>query len=1442
MTGPTTQAGDGTEHEVVAGEYPWQVALYNGEMKLCSAVLIHEQWLLTAASCIPYLKEPYTVIAGAISLLHSDDDTGNDDGSQHTQRRMTSEIYIHPGYDARRMESDIALVKVMIPFELNDNVNVICLPNPKMHRDFRPGSKTGIAGWGHLPPVTERPGMCPKPTGDILNECDVEMCETDAECSEGEKCCRNGCDVMTCMEASPPGPGPRPGALMGGVIPLINHTMCNQTMMGAIPKGVICAGPTPMKHEGGGKEMMEEGGIVALLKWKREMREMEQRNGDDTDDDDRNVLFRGVDLVQTMSLIVKRIEGSDGSADAYGRRQSGVWSIGMTGEVMRSRTVSDGDDDGDDGMEDGWMKEGMEGEVDDVEGAWMGDGMEGGMEDKMKEDVRATKEKMMMTMMKKNCRGDLGSPLVAELEGRSYLLGVTTLPRGCLFGASPGLFTHVFNLHEWIRPIFNRKEPKRKRTMCTAGEFSCGDGWCIPEEYRCDGKKDCKLGTDEGQFCKGAMKGFNIYLDQHLNRSTVARPFPVTSFSQCAQACLMEPYLCPGFDVILLPTEADSPPIVSKPSTDDGGDYDDDDGDDDVDDGTKDVPYDVEDERGDKMPMMMDGMTIMCLLANSTSSVVGNKGKDISISRLNKAMMGKMPLAKPVYLHFKLPRHAPLAALFSPIMNLYLPTGLIVSPSYILGHDLAALLEDKSMALRFIKKLLMEDLVQTSCIFCFMSHPRWGAVREMEERVKMMREEAKNVLGVMMDEEGAGGGDGGMEGYVMRVREMKMQMRQMARNFTRVMNGMQADCDVMDIKRGLMMRIRRMMGNASCDMMGEDGDMVDGELREMEGGEDKEKPDSVMAVVMEMMEELGEVMPDLLMENMYPERDGMMTMMEMGLGVKMMMGRGSMMGDSWGMLGNGDVMSSFLTEKVETMMGMDPEDLAQNVNTSKLVTMMTREVVMIGHALATERCNQGNMTSGDAQEGWTPAMDADMDADDMPEANTFDTMRMKELGMRAKVGHQKWSIALSPRQVNTVNFRVLDVRGPMRGGGNIGKGFGMVVARGLGGVPMATDMIVSHVIRKMAITDQKMMDRDWGSREDMDGMSDGMGSPMTEEERGAMDWDRSTEDADTAAMGGVLPGNIDEDIFWKVVESLTEMTITSEMDRGSDLTHLIEAIWNGDIGKEAFIHGVGPSVFHRLYARVMMQQKMLDAPGRAYRLGDLHRGKSFDVYGSLVDVEQYTTNESDHGILMEYKAGWSCNQKNNKNMRVLTSPNFPRAYPSNARCNSFISAPPGHVVVLFVMRFKLQWSPYCLQDSLTVYDETTPQNWVKLGQGPFCGTTVPHIFRSSGQNLLVKFVSDVYHVGSTDKGFKIIYAFQPVARAMADQEAGPSSSSSEPEMTRTDAQTNMKVMRDKRMCMQISLGVISGVLFLVVVVGLVWIHSHSKTRREKAKEVYDTKF
>ena len=32
---------------------------------------------------------------------------------------------------------------------------------------------------------------------------------------------------------------------------------------------------------------------------------------------------------------------------------------------------------------------------------------------------------------------------------------------------------------------------------CTAEQFSCITGGCVPQQDRCDGKPDCKDGTDE---------------------------------------------------------------------------------------------------------------------------------------------------------------------------------------------------------------------------------------------------------------------------------------------------------------------------------------------------------------------------------------------------------------------------------------------------------------------------------------------------------------------------------------------------------------------------------------------------------------------------------------------------------------------------------------------------------------------------------------------------------------------------------------------------------------------------------------------------------------------------------------------------------------------------------------------------------------------------------
>lgn len=37
-------------------------------------------------------------------------------------------------------------------------------------------------------------------------------------------------------------------------------------------------------------------------------------------------------------------------------------------------------------------------------------------------------------------------------------------------------------------------------STCIFGQITCNDGQCIPEEWACDGEKDCQDGKDE-KYC-----------------------------------------------------------------------------------------------------------------------------------------------------------------------------------------------------------------------------------------------------------------------------------------------------------------------------------------------------------------------------------------------------------------------------------------------------------------------------------------------------------------------------------------------------------------------------------------------------------------------------------------------------------------------------------------------------------------------------------------------------------------------------------------------------------------------------------------------------------------------------------------------------------------------------------------------------------------------------
>lgn len=64
------------------------------------------------------------------------------------QNIRAEKIYVHSSYISATNENDIALVYLERPVQLNDMVDVICLPG---EGELQPGSLCAVAGWGFTP-------------------------------------------------------------------------------------------------------------------------------------------------------------------------------------------------------------------------------------------------------------------------------------------------------------------------------------------------------------------------------------------------------------------------------------------------------------------------------------------------------------------------------------------------------------------------------------------------------------------------------------------------------------------------------------------------------------------------------------------------------------------------------------------------------------------------------------------------------------------------------------------------------------------------------------------------------------------------------------------------------------------------------------------------------------------------------------------------------------------------------------------------------------------------------------------------------------------------------------------------------------------------------------------------------------------------------------------
>jgi len=140
-------------------EWPWTVSLESNQstrwfQHFCGAVLISRSLALTAAHCVEFVRS--SNMSNLRLRLGDHHRYHNKEPDGHVERGLL-EIIIHPDFHSKRLENDIALLKIAGgpleyqpemaggPLEYQPNILPICLPQ---HNNDLAGLVGFITGWG----------------------------------------------------------------------------------------------------------------------------------------------------------------------------------------------------------------------------------------------------------------------------------------------------------------------------------------------------------------------------------------------------------------------------------------------------------------------------------------------------------------------------------------------------------------------------------------------------------------------------------------------------------------------------------------------------------------------------------------------------------------------------------------------------------------------------------------------------------------------------------------------------------------------------------------------------------------------------------------------------------------------------------------------------------------------------------------------------------------------------------------------------------------------------------------------------------------------------------------------------------------------------------------------------------------------------------------------
>lgn len=136
-----TPLGTNTNTRIVGGveatpnSWPWQVRIV-GSLGSCGAVLIDNNWLLSAAHC--------AMPASSMTAYLGDHDKSVSSSTRVTRR--ISKFIGHPSYSDSGTDYDIALVKLATPVTFSNNISPVCAPASNIN--LAVGRTCWVTGWG----------------------------------------------------------------------------------------------------------------------------------------------------------------------------------------------------------------------------------------------------------------------------------------------------------------------------------------------------------------------------------------------------------------------------------------------------------------------------------------------------------------------------------------------------------------------------------------------------------------------------------------------------------------------------------------------------------------------------------------------------------------------------------------------------------------------------------------------------------------------------------------------------------------------------------------------------------------------------------------------------------------------------------------------------------------------------------------------------------------------------------------------------------------------------------------------------------------------------------------------------------------------------------------------------------------------------------------------